>query len=196
MSATNPISTLNVSLSATALIQQAIGAAGILGSPTVTPSSFTQPGVSQNFQNLSTLPSNVQFADQVLYEKLTIASSGTTTKDLSASFTNVIGVSGATFGTGISGIIWFLPTVAQAANYGITITVQATSITIGNTASTQFLGPLGSNASELTLYPGDISLNMRTGSTPWTVSSTAKSLLITNNDSTNAATLIGFYVGT
>ena len=195
MAAANPIPTLNVSMG----IQATLGT--ILGTPTITgtpnASGISPPGITQSWQNSASLTGGAQYADQILYTTVAITASGTVIQNVAGTFTNLLNVASATFGTGLSGLYWFLPTVAQAAAVGVTIAVQASSVTIGNTASQQFLGPFLNAASAVKLFPGDIVGGIRTGATTWLATSGAtQNLLFTNNDVTNAATVICFYIGT
>jgi hypothetical protein len=193
MASTNAIPTLSATMALQCSLSQVVGTAGITGAPTA--SGIATPGISQTFQNLSNAVGNVQIANQINYNTLTLAASGTSTLDLSATFTNILNQSGSTFGSGISGVIWFLPTVAQAANYNVTITAQASSVTIGNAASNQFKAFLGSGTSTTTLNQGDIVSALKTNGGTYVISSTSKNLLFTNNDATNAATIIYFFIG-
>ena len=193
MAVTNPIPTLTSTINLVASLQSIVGSPGLTGATSI---SGLQPGWSQTFQNASSLQGNAQFADQIYYNSLTLSASGTNVQSL-ASFTNLLGQASSTFGTGVSALFWWLPTIAQAAANNTTISVQASSVTIGNTASNQFLGPFGSAASKLTLFPGDINFSMRTNGTPWAVTSgSIQNMLFTNNDATNAATVFFFYLGT
>lgn len=192
-----PIPTLQVLASIQASIQ---GASGTNSNPLLGNRTVPQigAGISQNFANLTSPPAGTIAASQCKYYPLaSIAASGTQTLDLSAASANLLGNAAATFGTGLWMVFWYLPTVASTVGVSLGLTVQASSVTIGNNGggSNQWLGFLNAAADAIVLHPGDIVGGIRTGATSWVIDGTHLDVLITNNDGTNAAQIVLLALG-
>jgi hypothetical protein len=158
----------------------------ILGSYTTPPIAA---GNTQRYINTTSLPTGAILVNQCKCFATTIAASGTTTLDLSAANANILNNTAATFDKLVGGIFW-LPKTTDPVMTALAVAVQASSITIGNTASNQNDLFMTNATSSFDLYPGRVVGWMETGTHTVAINGTQKSLLITNNDSSNAATLI------
>jgi hypothetical protein len=188
-----PVPVLTATLSIQLQVSQAYSTDAVNGVRGITgPVSL---GRSIRFQNLTSLPTGDILASQVRLTTITVSASSSATYDLLTAAANVLGDATATFGK-CKGVVFWLPTVAEAPS-ALGITVQASSVNIGDVAasvSNDLILFKSLAAHEIVLATGDIVAALRS-QTYWLVDSTHKNIKVTNNDSSNVATLLVGFLG-
>ena len=150
-----------------------------------------KPGTTQIFQNVVTPPTGILASNQCKYFSQSIAASSSTTVSLVAASDNIASNAVATFDKLQGGIFW-LPRITDIP--ALSLTVQASSVTVGISATNGNDLFMGNSSSTLTLVPGRSIAWLDQVSTI-AVSAGATSITFTNNDASNTATPVVFLIG-
>ncbi len=145
--------------------------------------------LNQPYLNSNTPPTGTIKATQHKLFTVSVAASGTTTFSAFLAAANMLGDATATFSKILS-MAFLLPTVTSANGVALGLTVQASSVDVGKAVATALQLFLLDASSAFHLTPGLLVVCNDLAGTGFTVSNSLKSLLFTNNDSTNAATVL------
>lgn len=138
-------------------------------------------GLSPSFTITSGTGANQ--ADKIYAETITIAASGSATRDLAGSLTDVFGVA-LTF-VKVKGIF----VSAASAN--------TNNVLIGNAGATQFLGPFGAAAHTVAVLPGGLAAFVAPNAAAWAVAAGSADVLgFANSSSGTSVTFDLVIIGT